>query len=121
MKLALHNLTPSLLPQRDALRRCLLAFARNLPVDRVILFGSHARNEGFPESDVDLCIVSSAVRSQFDAARSLRRATRNIRPKPAFTLIPISPQRLQEKRDNKDPFFQTIEREGILLAEDRSK
>jgi hypothetical protein len=41
---------------------------------------------------------------------------RSIRPKPAFTLVPIAARRLQEKRANEDFFFATMFREGILLA-----
>ena len=38
-----------------------------------------------------------------------------IRPKPAFTLIPIAPQRLGEKKAIGDHFFKTLLREGVLL------
>lgn len=31
---------------------------RGIPVERVVLFGSHARGEGHPDSDIDLAVFS---------------------------------------------------------------
>src|SRR3989442_5442894 len=98
MKLLLENLPPSLANQRETLARCLEAMDRVLPLKAVYLFGSHARGEARPDSDVDLCLVAEGATEQLKAAQSFRRAMRPIRPKPAFTLVPITPQRLEEKR-----------------------
>ena len=116
MKLLLENLPPSLRDQADTIRRCLEAFDRVMPLQAVYLFGSHARGDARPDSDVDLCLVSEGAERQFEAAARFRRATRDIRPKPAFTLVPIAPARLQEKRQRGDHFFQTIFQEGVLLG-----
>ncbi len=116
MKLMLENLPPSLRDQTDTLRKCLEAFDRVMPLQAVYLFGSHARGEARPDSDVDLCLVSEGAEEQFAAATKLRRATRDIRPKPAFTLIPIAPARLREKQLIGDHFFKTIFQEGVKLG-----
>ena len=119
MKLLLENLPPSLAPQRETLRRCLLAMDAALPIQQVILFGSHARGDAGPDSDVDLCLVAEGAVVQMKAAEQWRRATRGIWPIPAFTLLPISPERLAEKKAVGDHFFQTVIREGVaLVAED---
>ena len=115
MKLMLENLPPSLRDQADTLRKCLEAFDRVMPLQAVYLFGSHARGEARPDSDVDLCLVSEGAEEQFAAAANFRRATRDIRPKPAFTLVPISPAGLIEKRQIGDHFFQTVLQEGVKL------
>ncbi len=86
------------------------------PLQAVYLFGSHARGEARPDSDVDLCLVSEGAERQFEAAARFRRATRSIRPKPAFTLVPIAPARLREKQQRGDHFFQTVLREGVALG-----
>ena len=78
---------------------------------------SHARGESTPESDVDLCIVTNGSEAQQSAARTLRRAIGRIRNKPALSLVPISQERLAEKRRIRDPFYETILREGVCLAE----
>ena len=60
--------------------------------------GSHARGEAGPDSDVDLCLVAEGAERQLDAARRFREALGDVWPCPAFTLLPITPQRLAEKR-----------------------
>ena len=116
MKLRLDQLPAGLQSQREILTQCLEAMNRALPVREVYLFGSHARGEARPDSDVDLCIVADGAERQLAAARQWRRAMRNIWPCPAFTLVPISPQRLAEKRAGQDHFFATVLKEGIQLV-----
>ena len=116
MKLLLENLPTSLVAQRDTLARCLEAMNRALPLRAVYLFGSHARGEARPDSDVDLCLVAEGATEQLKAAQRCRRAIWYIRPKPAFTLVPIAPQRLEEKKAIGDFFFATVLKEGVLLA-----
>jgi predicted nucleotidyltransferase len=114
--LLLDNLPPTLANKREILADCLEAMDRVIPLTVVYLFGSHARGEVRPDSDVDLCLVSVGASHQLKAAQSYRRSMRSIRPKPAFTLVPISPARLEEKRASGDHFFATVLREGVLLA-----
>jgi len=116
VKLLLDNLPAKLQSQRDTLAQCLEAMDRVMPLRAVYLFGSHARGESRPDSDVDLCIVADGAERQQEAARALRRAMRPVWPRPAFTLVPITPHRLEEKTERSDPFFGTVLKEGILLA-----
>ena len=116
MRLLLDNLPASLRQQRETLARCLEAMDSVMPVRAVYLFGSHARGDARPDSDVDLCIVADGAAEQIKAARDFRRAMRPIRPKPAFTLVPIAAERLEEKKAIGDFFFETVLREGVLLA-----
>jgi len=116
MKLLLENLPPSLIPQRETLARCLKAMNRALPLREVWLFGSHARGDARPDSDVDLCLVAEGAERQLKASAKFSDAIWDVWPRPAFTLIPIAPQRLAEKRANHDHFFATVLKEGRLLA-----
>lgn len=116
MKLRLENLPPSLDGQRDALTRCLDAFDRLTPIRSVYLFGSHARNEARPDSDVDLCIVAEGAERQQETARRYREAIWEVWPRPSLTLVPIAPARLAEKKAIGDHFFATVLKEGVLLA-----
>lgn len=116
MKLLLDNLPPSLAPQREVLRRCLEAMNAALPLRQVILFGSHARGEARPDSDVDLCLVADGAERQLDAARQFREAIWDVWPRPSLTLVPITPSRLREKNSIGDFFFGTVRKEGVLLA-----
>ena len=116
MRLLLENLPSSLRDQRDTLARCLEAMGRVRPIHAVYLFGSHARGTARPDSDVDLCIVADGAERQIETATRFREAIWDIWPRPALTLIPITPQRLAEKRAIGDHFFAAILDEGLPLA-----
>jgi len=116
MKLMLDRLPRSLRREENALRQCLEAFDGAMPVRAVYLFGSHARGEAGADSDVDLCIVSEGAGDQFRAAARLRHVMWDIWPRPSFTLVPITPDRLAEKRACRDHFFTTVLREGVQIA-----
>jgi predicted nucleotidyltransferase len=116
MRLVLENLPASLQSQRETLARCLEAMDRVLPLRRAILFGSHARGEARPDSDVDLCLVTDGAERQSEAAAKFTEAVWDIWPCPAFTLVPITPVRLSEKQAVGDHFFTTVLKEGVTLA-----
>src|SRR5437867_12948136 len=116
MKLVLDSLPTALQSQRQTLARCLKAMDGAMPLRAVYLFGSHARGEARADSDVDLCIVADGAERQLEAAKKFRAALWDVWPRPALTLIPITPQRLAEKREGKDFFFGTVLQEGLLLA-----
>jgi hypothetical protein len=65
---------------------------------------------------VDLCIVADGAERQIETATRFREAIWDIWPRPGLTLIPITPQRLAEKRAIGDHFFATILEEGLPLA-----
>jgi len=117
MKILEQNFPRTLANAQPVLRSCLEAFNNVYPIHRVWLFGSHARGTPHRDSDVDLCVVADGFDSQDEAAVALRRAIGRIRGKPPLTLIPISPARLAEKQRAHDPFFATILREGVPIAE----
>ena len=118
MKLLMENLPASLRDQRQSLTQCLEAMNTVAPLRAVYLFGSHARGEARPDSDVDLCLVSDKAEHQLETARRFSAAIWDVWPRPAFTLIPITPQRLAEKKARHDHFFTTVLREGALLAKE---
>jgi predicted nucleotidyltransferase len=116
MKLRLDNLPAELQSQRQILAHCLESMDRVMPLRTVYLFGSYARRDAGPDSDIDLCIVADGAKSQLEAARKFREAMQDVWPCPAFTLLPISPQRLAEKCARNDHFFSTVIKEGVILA-----
>jgi predicted nucleotidyltransferase len=116
MRLLLENLPASLRDQRETLARCLELMNQVTPLMAVCLFGSHARGGARPDSDVDLCIVAEGAERQLKMAQAFGTALQAIWPRPSFTLIPITPQRLEEKKAIGDFFFGTVLKEGVLLA-----
>ena len=102
------------------MERCLRALASAMPLRAIYLFGSHARGDGRADSDVDLCVLADGAGQQIAAARRLRDTLWTVWPRPPLTLVPITPERLAEKRRAGDHFFQTVFDEGVQLAtEDR--
>lgn len=112
----LDNLPPGLRSQREPLAKCLEAMGRVARLRAVYLFGSYARGDARPDSDVDLCIVADGADRQLEAARRFREAIWDVWPRPSLTLVPITPGRLAEKRAVNDHFFATVLQEGLLLA-----
>jgi uncharacterized protein len=120
MKLLMDNLPPSLNAERESIRKCIEAMDSVMPIRAVYLFGSHARGDARPDSDVDLCIVTDEAKQQIIASKRLSEALLDVWPRPSLTLIPITPERLAEKQAARDHFFQTVMTEGVSLAtEDR--
>ena len=113
-----ENLPLTLRTQREALRQVIEGLARVRPLRRVILFGSHACGEVDRDSDVDLCILADGVEKQIETAIEFRRELRGIPGRPALTLIPITPERWREKQAKRDPFFESIAKEGTTIAAD---
>lgn len=42
-----------------------------LPIDQVLVFGSQAGGTAYPDSDIDVCVVSSKFKNSFDALHYL--------------------------------------------------
>lgn len=54
--------------------------ARRFSPDRVILFGSHARGDATPESDIDLLVIMDVTReARSEARRAIRAELRSFR------------------------------------------
>ena len=69
------------------------ALKSDLPVTRVILFGSRARGTGGPDSDIDLLVLTSCpVSSKLRAAISDRLADVNLRNDVLLTSVVVSEQ-----------------------------
>ena len=106
----------SLAVRRNELAQCLDAIGRAGKIRAVYLFGSHARGDARADSDVDLCVVADDADQQLAAAARWRKAMRAVWPRPAFSLVPITPGRLAEKQARHDHFFATVINEGVLIA-----
>lgn len=62
MRLMLENLPPSLRDKADALRMYLIAFDLAISLEAGYLFGSHARGDARPDSDMGLCLLSEGTK-----------------------------------------------------------
>lgn len=103
----------------DLIRVMTDVIVREADPDAVILFGSHARGEAGPDSDVDLLIVE---RAPFDAQRSRRRETARLYL--ALRKLAVSKDLLLYSRDEFERFKDSAHhvvgrarREGKVLHE----
>jgi predicted nucleotidyltransferase len=82
---------------------------------RILLFGSHARGEAGPESDVDLLVVLPEVADKRQAAVEIRRALR------AFPvckdIIVTTPEEITRRGDLVGTVLRPALREGKVLYE----
>jgi Nucleotidyltransferase domain. len=115
-------------PRPHALGRLDPALARLLPevvrriVDeadpvRIVLFGSHARGEATPDSDVDLLVVTEGDSRDHEAVLRIRRRLADLPI--AKDVIVVSEQRVKDYGHLVGTILRAALREGITLHERR--
>ena len=80
---------------------------------RVILFGSHARGEAGPESDVDLLVVMDVPGSKREAQLTVRRALRDF-PIPKDVIV-VTPEEYEWRKQVPGTIERAAAREGEVL------
>ena len=95
---------------KDLARR----IARDFKPQRILLFGSHARAEAGPDSDVDLLVVMPFTGRPVDKSVEIR-----IKSRPAFAvdLLVRTPEQIQQRLDMGDDFIRGILQCGKILYE----
>ncbi len=93
--MAQKAITPSVL---KIVRKYGRVVAQAMPVEKIIVFGSHAKGRGVVDSDIDVCIVSPKLgKDWFEESLTLDRLTDNISTK--IEAHPMSPRDLMNKYD----------------------
>jgi predicted nucleotidyltransferase len=103
--------------QRKKLLDCLaneIALLLGEKLDRVLLYGSYARNEGRSDSDLDILIV---VRGEFDYAAMIRQTSELIARLSLENDIVVSRAFISKERFENEcsPFTLNVRREGIAI------
>lgn len=81
--------------------------------EKIILFGSAARGEFTPDSDVDLVVIKRDVpRYGIDRMRELRRL---VKKKVAADFLVYRPEEIDERLKMGDPFVKAVLSEGKVL------
>jgi len=88
---------------------------REYNAQKVILYGSYARGEETSDSDIDLLIVAPTTDRMIDRMAEVRGLIRDLRNGLPISPIVVTPEELEIKLKNKDPFIQTILEEGAVL------
>lgn len=85
---------------------------------RVILFGSHARGDARPDSDVDLLVVLPQVENKRESAVQIRQVLADLPV--SKDVIVTSPEEIEQKGHLVSSILRPALREGVVLY-DRSR
>jgi uncharacterized protein len=85
------------------------------PGARVVLFGSHARGQAGPDSDVDLLVIEPRVDDRFAEIVRLQRVLAPLRL-PADVIV-VSERHVEEWGDVPSTMLHDALREGRVLAQ----
>jgi uncharacterized protein len=111
------NTTPSsssgtLSPERQLLLDAVIARLSVYNPERVILFGSFARNESDEASDIDLVIIKS---TEDDFFTRIRKVMRLLDLRTSMDILVYTPDEFEKMKSNGNAFIETIVEEGIVL------
>ncbi|NKQ36916.1 MAG: nucleotidyltransferase domain-containing protein [Chloroflexi bacterium] len=81
---------------------------------KIILFGSYARQRPRPESDVDLLVIMDTPLTETEQAVRILQATNYHF---GLDLLVRKPDNLNRRLELGDPFLQEIMREGLVVYE----
>ncbi len=88
---------------------------RDFHPEQIILFGSHARGEAHPHSDIDLLVVFSECTDKRKAAIEIRRVLKDM-PVPKDIIV-STPEELERKRDWVGSVLRYAQQEGVTIYE----
>jgi predicted nucleotidyltransferase len=106
------RVTDSILVQ-ETIREMVRRIAAQFHPDKIILFGSHARGEAGPDSDVDLLVVMPVEGSKRQKASEIDMALAD-RLVPLDLLV-VTPEEFERGRDQIGSVLQPAAREGRVL------
>jgi len=86
-------------------------------VSQIFLFGSYARGEETPDSDIDLCVLTpEKVNDRFETAGKFRRKIIDIQTMP-LDLLAFNHDEFYTYTDFRASFQYEIAKNGVLLYE----
>lgn len=84
-------------------------------IEAIILYGSVARNESTPESDIDIAIIVKNDMDEITREKFIQwSAEMDLRYDRVFSIVDIQEEKMQ-KWGNVLPFYRNVQKEGIVL------
>jgi uncharacterized protein len=86
------------------------------PGATVILFGSQARGESKEGSDIDLLVLINADKVSYEDEKRIKYPLYDLEFETGYIISPLVISRSDwERKHSITPFYQSVEREGVLL------
>jgi predicted nucleotidyltransferase len=104
------------IPQK-AIDEVVRTIAKKFKPQKIILFGSYARGNPRPESDVDLLVVMDTHLKESQQSLEIRR---HLGVMFGLDLVVYTPKRLKERVEMGDWFLRDVLKEGIVVYESRN-
>ena len=92
----------------------IVASLRRYDPEKVILFGSRARGEDDPYSDIDLVIIKETEQRFLDRIASVYEVLQPVR---AIDVLVYTPDELERMREEGNPFIEKVLQEGMVIYE----
>jgi len=99
-------------PKIDAIISIIVSIASP---DQIILFGSYARGDNTPKSDIDLLILKKGLKNSFDVIDSIYRSFFDHKISIAVDLLAIDYDRYLELSNEIGYVYKTIKKEGKVI------
>lgn len=90
---------------------------KTIDPEKIILFGSQARREARPESDIDLLVIAESTQPRYRRAAPLYGALSDILA--PMDILVYSPEEVREWSQVPQAFVTTAIREGKVLYENQ--
>jgi len=98
---------------QEEIRKMVDRIVERFQPDKVILFGSHARGEADPDSDIDLLIIMPVEGSRREKAIQIGVALHDIRA--AKDIIVTTPENFEWRKEIPGTIERPADREGVVL------
>ena len=88
---------------------------RDYGAERVLLYGSYARGEAGPDSDLDLLVVAPSRERFFDRMASVLRLSRDLRAGLPLSPVVLTPEEVEQWLARGDQFVADILSSGVEI------
>jgi predicted nucleotidyltransferase len=104
-----------LAPAIDKLPEAIARLVEGFDPLRIVLFGSQARGQALPDSDLDLLVVVAHLGDKRETAVSMTKALRGLRA--AIDVVPTDPDEMARRGDTPGDVLRSALREGKTVYE----
>lgn len=106
---------PVLAPAMEKLPEAIELLVKGFDPLRIFVFGSHARGEASPDSDLDLLVVVPHLGDKRETAVDMTKALRGLRA--AIDVVPTDPDEIARRSETPGDVLRSALREGRAVYE----